>query len=249
MNFRADRARELTAAFVDADVRTASTRARGRDWRASSCLTEYDATLPAPVAFAPRRLHDTLGELLAAHGLTQLRIAETEKYAHVTFFFSGGREAPYPGRGTHPGAEPEGRDLRPAAGDELSRSHRRSWSRRSAAQRFDVDRLQHRQPGHGRPHRRPATRRSSAAEAVDAALGAIADAVRAAGGEMLITADHGNLEMMRDPATGQPHTAHTVGPVPLVYVGARGGACATAARCAMSRRRCSTCWGCRSRRR
>ena len=131
MNFRADRARQLTAGVRRAGLRRLRTRAAPRLSR-FVCLTEYDATLPAPVAFAPDDLRDTLGELLAEHGLTQLRIAETEKYAHVTFFFSGGREEPYAGRGAHPGAEPEGRDLRPAAGDELPGSSPRSWSTRSA---------------------------------------------------------------------------------------------------------------------
>jgi 2,3-bisphosphoglycerate-independent phosphoglycerate mutase len=95
MNFRADRARQLTAAFVDPafDGFTAHKPALSR----FTCLTEYDARLPAPVAFAPDDLRHTLGELLADNGMTQLRIAETEKYAHVTFFFSGGREDPYAG--------------------------------------------------------------------------------------------------------------------------------------------------------
>ncbi len=86
-----------------------------------------------------------------------------------------------------------------------------------------------------------------AAQAVDVAIGAVAAAVRIAHGALIVTADHGNLEMMRDPATGQPHTAHTVGPVPLVYMGERAGvSCAWAGPCAMSRRPCLTCWNCRS---
>src|SRR5690606_41180367 len=95
MNFRGDRARQLTAAFVSADF--AGFDARRPKLSRFTCLTEYDATLPAPVAFAPDDVVHTFGELLADNGMTQLRIAETEKYAHVTFFFSGGREAPYPG--------------------------------------------------------------------------------------------------------------------------------------------------------
>ncbi len=95
MNFRADRARQLAAAFVDPGFE--GFQARRPQLARFVCLTEYDAALPAPVAFAPDNLAHTLGELLAERGLTQLRIAETEKYAHVTFFFSGGREAPYPG--------------------------------------------------------------------------------------------------------------------------------------------------------
>ena len=95
MNFRADRARQLTAAFVAPDFN--GYEARRPKLSRFVCLTEYDAKLPAPAAFAPDDLRNTLGEVLAANGLRQLRIAETEKYAHVTFFFSGGREAPYEG--------------------------------------------------------------------------------------------------------------------------------------------------------
>jgi 2,3-bisphosphoglycerate-independent phosphoglycerate mutase len=220
MNFRADRARQLTAAFVAPDF--AGFQARRPQLSRFVCLSEYDARLPAPVAFPPDDLRQGLGELLAEHGLTQLRIAETEKYAHVTFFFSGGREETWPG---------ETRILVPsprvATYDQQPEMSCPEVTARLVAAideaRFDVIICNIANPdmvGHT-GNLQAAIR---AAEAVDVAIGQVGEAVRAAGGALLITADHGNLEMMRDPLTGQPHTAHTVGPVPFVYCGARAGA-------------------------
>ncbi len=220
MNFRADRARQLTAAFVDPAF--AGFQARRPRLARFTCLTEYDARLPAPVAFAPDDLAHTFGELLAERGLTQLRIAETEKYAHVTFFFSGGREAPYPG---------EERILVPSPKvATYDRQPEMSCPELTAklvdairARRFDAIVCNIANPDMV-GHTGDLQAAILAAQAVDVAIGAVAEAVRAVDGALLITADHGNLEMMRDPATGQPHTAHTVGPVPLVYVGARADA-------------------------
>jgi 2,3-bisphosphoglycerate-independent phosphoglycerate mutase len=217
MNFRADRARQLTAAFVDPGF--AGFHARRPALSRFVCLTEYDATLPAPTAFAPDNLSHTLGELLAANGMTQLRIAETEKYAHVTFFFSGGREDQYPGEERILVSSPKVAtyDLQPQMSlPELSAK----LIEAIASRRFDVIVCNVANPDMV-GHTGILAAAIAAAEAVDTALGAITDAVRAVGGAMLVTADHGNLEMMRDPATGQPHTAHTVGPVPLIYVGSR----------------------------
>ena len=214
MNFRADRARQLTAAFV-------SPAFDGFDARKPSlarfvCLTEYDARLPAPVAFAPDDLRQTFGELLADAGLTQLRIAETEKYAHVTFFFSGGREDVFAGeeRILIPSPKVATYDLQPEMScPELTAK----LVEAIGSGRFDAIICNIANPdmvGHsGDLHAA-----ILAAQAVDVAIGEVDAAVRKAGGALLITADHGNLEMMRDPATGQPHTAHTVGPVPLVLV-------------------------------
>ncbi|WP_231118340.1 2,3-bisphosphoglycerate-independent phosphoglycerate mutase [Lysobacter silvisoli] len=217
MNFRADRARQLSAAFVDPNFDGYEAR-RPRLSR-YVCLTEYDARLPAPVAFAPDELRNTLGELLAAQGLKQLRIAETEKYAHVTFFFSGGREEPYAGesRILVPSPKVATYDLQP----EMSCPE--VTAKLAAAIRsgeIDVAVCNIANPDMV-GHTGDLAAAVKAAEAVDVAIGAIAQAVREVGGALLITADHGNLEMMRDPATGQPHTAHTVGPVPLVYLGPR----------------------------
>jgi 2,3-bisphosphoglycerate-independent phosphoglycerate mutase len=222
MNFRADRARQLTAAFVEPGFAGFGDDVRRPALSRFVCLSEYDARLPAPVAYPPDDLRNTFGELLAAHGKTQLRIAETEKYAHVTFFFSGGREAQYAGeeRILIPSPQVATYDLKPEMScpeltDKLVAA--------IASGRFDAIVCNIANPDMV-GHTGVLEAAVRAAEAVDTAIGAIAAAVDAAGGALLITADHGNLEMMRDPDTGQPHTAHTVGPVPLIYVGDRAGA-------------------------
>src|SRR5690606_23041285 len=143
--------------------------------------------------------------------------AETEKYAHVTFFFSGGREEPYPGeeRVLVPSPKVATYDLKPEMScpevtDRLVEA--------IAARRFDLIVCNLANPDMV-GHTGDLDAAIRAVEAIDAALGRIVAALRGAGGEMLLTADHGNLEQMRDPASGQPHTAHTTGPVPLVYLG------------------------------
>jgi 2,3-bisphosphoglycerate-independent phosphoglycerate mutase len=220
MNFRADRARQITGAFVSPAFD--GFQARRPQLSRYVCLTEYDAKLPASVAFGPDDLSHTLGELLAERGLTQLRIAETEKYAHVTFFFSGGREDPFPGeeRILVPSPKVATYDLQPEMScPELTAK----LVEAIGSGRFDVIVCNIANPdmvGHSGDLQAGIL----AAQAVDVALGLIDAAVRAADGALVITADHGNLEMMRDPVTGQPHTAHTVGPVPLVYVGQRQAA-------------------------
>ena len=217
MNFRADRARQLTAAFVASDF--SGFVARRPQLSRFACLTEYDAKLPAPVAFAPDDLRHTLGELLAGNGLAQLRIAETEKYAHVTFFFSGGREEPYPGeqRILVPSPKVATYDLQPEMScPEVTAKLVEAIGNGT----FDVVVCNIANPDMV-GHTGNIAAAIQAAEAVDVAIGAIESAVRNAGGALLITADHGNLELMRDAVTGQPHTAHTVGPVPFVYVGTR----------------------------
>jgi 2,3-bisphosphoglycerate-independent phosphoglycerate mutase len=220
MNFRADRARELSEAFVQPDF-TGFERARPLALTLGRfvCLSEYDARLPAPVAFAGDDLHNTLADVVADAGLSQLRIAETEKYAHVTFFFSGGRETPVAGedRVLVPSPKVATYDLQPEMScpevtEKLVADIR--------AQRHDLVVCNIANPDMvGHTGSLPAA--IAAAEAVDIALGALRSALSEVGGEMIVTADHGNLEMMRDPSTGQAHTAHTVGPVPLVYYGAR----------------------------
>jgi 2,3-bisphosphoglycerate-independent phosphoglycerate mutase len=220
MNFRADRARQLSAAFVSPDFDGfGDGGVRRPKLSRFVCLTEYDAKLPAAVAFAPDDLRDTLGELAATHGLKQLRIAETEKYAHVTFFFSGGREDAFEGeeRILVPSPKVATYDLQPEMScPELTAR----LVDAIGSGRFDLIVCNIANPdmvGHSGDLQAAI----QAAQAVDLALGAVEAAVRAAGGALVVTADHGNLEMMRDPVTGQPHTAHTVGPVPLVYVGDR----------------------------
>lgn len=216
MNFRSDRARELSHAFVDPDF---SGFERPRPIRLSAfvTLTEYEQGLAATaIAFPPQSMHNTLGEYLAALGLSQLRIAETEKYAHVTFFFSGGQEAPFAGeeRILIPSPKVATYDLKPEMScpeltDRLVEA--------IGSGRFDFIVCNIANPDMV-GHTGIEAAAIKAVEAVDVALGRLVAAIRAAGGEMLISADHGNLEQMLD-ANGVPHTQHTVGPVPLVYVG------------------------------
>ena len=216
MNFRADRARQLTSVFVSPQF---SGFAKPRPIALSRfvCLTEYDASLPAPVAYGPEDLRNTLGEVLAANRLTQLRIAETEKYAHVTFFMSGGREAQVDGedRVLIPSPKVATYDLQPEMNLPQLTARLTDDIR---AKRHDVIICNVANPDMV-GHSGILSAAIKAAEAVDDALGAIRGALREVGGEMIVTADHGNVEMMRDPETGEPHTSHTVGPVPLVYVG------------------------------
>ncbi|HVV97556.1 MAG TPA: 2,3-bisphosphoglycerate-independent phosphoglycerate mutase, partial [Rhodanobacteraceae bacterium] len=216
MNFRADRARELSHAFVDADF-DGFRRARRIELSAFVSLTDYEKGLAvSAIAYAAQSMRNSLGEYLSSLGLTQLRIAETEKYAHVTFFFSGGREAPFDReeRILVPSPHVATYDLKPEMScpevtDKLVEA--------IASQRFDfiVCNLANADMV---GHTGIESAAIKAAEAIDAALGRIEKAIRASGGEMLISADHGNLEEMLD-ANGVPHTQHTVGPVPLVYVG------------------------------
>jgi len=216
MNFRSDRARELSHAFVDTDF-SGFTRTRAINLSAFVTLTEYEKGLTASaIAFAPQSMHNSIGEYLSGLGLTQLRIAETEKYAHVTFFFSGGREAPFPGeqRVLVPSPKVATYDLQPEMScpeltDRLVEA--------IAAKQFDFIVCNIANPdmvGHSGIE----SAAIKAAEAVDVALGRISAAIVDAGGEMLISADHGNLEQMLDD-NGVAHTQHTVGPVPLVYIG------------------------------
>ncbi|WP_146907272.1 2,3-bisphosphoglycerate-independent phosphoglycerate mutase [Arenimonas daejeonensis] len=218
MNFRADRARQLASVFVSPGF---SDFAKPRPIALSRfvCLTEYDAKLPAPVAFAPEDLRNTLGDVLAAHDLSQLRIAETEKYAHVTFFMSGGREALVDGeeRALIPSPKVATYDLQPEMNLPLLTARLTDDIR---ARKHDVIICNVANPDMV-GHSGILAAAVKAAEAVDDALGAIRIALESVGGEMIVTADHGNLEMMRDPDTGQAHTSHTVGPVPFVYFGRR----------------------------
>jgi len=216
MNFRADRARQLTACFVQPDFAGFE---RGSVPRLSKfvCLTEYAADLQAAVAYPPTTLTDTLPEVIAAHGLRQLRIAETEKYAHVTFFFSGGVETAQPGeeRILIPSPQVATYDLQPQMScPELTAKLVAAIRSRA----FDLIVCNIANPDMV-GHTGVLSAAIKAAEAVDVAIGEVRAALDDVGGEMLLTADHGNLEQMLDPDTGQPHTAHTTGPVPLVYLG------------------------------
>ena len=216
-NFRADRVREMLTALLDPAF---SGFERGRVVRFAAALgiTEYSTELNRFVQtiFPPENLADTFGEVVSRAGLTQLRIAETEKYAHVTFFFNGGREAEFPGesRILVPSPKVATYDLKP----EMSAPEMTDQLVAAiAAGRFDVIIVNYANTDMV-GHSGDIGAAVKAVEAVDRCLGRLADAVTRAGGTLLITADHGNAEMMRDPETGQPHTAHTLNPVPLLLV-------------------------------
>jgi 2,3-bisphosphoglycerate-independent phosphoglycerate mutase len=218
MNFRADRARELTRVFVEEDFKEFE-RARQPKLAGFVMLTQYAASIPAPSAFAAGSLDNVLGDYLAKNGKTQLRIAETEKYAHVTFFFSGGREEPFPGeeRILIPSPKVATYDLQP----EMSAPE--VTDRIVDAidnQRYDVIVVNYAN-GDMVGHSGVFDAAVKAVECLDLCVGRIVDALEKVGGEALITADHGNVEQMSDETTGQAHTAHTTEPVPFIYVGKR----------------------------
>ena len=214
VNFRPDRARELTRALTSPAF---DGFARPRVPQVSFvCLTRYDESLPLPVAFPPEDVFDTLGDLYAAAGLKQLRIAETEKYAHVTYFFSGGREAVLAGeeRCLVPSPKVATYDLEPdmSAVPVTDQAVARLGA-------FDLVVLNYANADMvGHTGVLPAT--IHAIETLDRCLARLWDAVRARDGILAVTADHGNAEQMTDPVTGQPHTAHTTNPVPFVLLGA-----------------------------
>ncbi len=215
MNYRADRARELSAAFTVADFDGfANTPPR---LAAFVTLTAYADTLPAEVAYPPETLHNTLGEYLASLNKTQLRIAETEKYAHVTFFFSGGREAPFDGeeRTLVPSPDVATYDLKPEmSAVELTDKLVAAIN----SGKFDAVICNYAN-GDMVGHSGVFAAAVKACETIDACLGRIASAIDSTGGQCLITADHGNVEQMHNPETSQAHTAHTCEPVPLIYLG------------------------------
>lgn len=216
MNFRADRAREITQAFIEPDFsgfKREVTPALGE----FVCLTEYDVRFNTPVAFTPESLNNILGEIVSQAGLHQLRIAETEKYAHVTFFFNGGVEQPFPNedRILVPSPKVATYDLQPEmSAYELTAKLVDAIK----SDRYDLIICNFANPDMvGHSGNLAAT--IKAIETIDTCLGKIRKAIKETGGEMIITADHGNAEMMFDPSTQQPHTAHTNHLVPFVYAG------------------------------
>lgn len=218
-NFRPDRAREITRALIDPAF-TGFPRAKGPLQVNYVCMTQYDATMPGvQVAFTPQSLANTFGEVLSQKGLTQLRIAETEKYAHVTFFFNGGVEATYPGedRALIPSPQVATYDMKP----EMSAFEvAQECKARIESGAYDVIVLNFANcdmVGHTGVF----DAAKAAVEAVDTCLGTVLSALKAAGGSALITADHGNADKMYEP-DGSPFTAHTTFPVPLIAVGTGG---------------------------
>ena len=219
MNFRSDRARQLTRAFIEDDFADFH-RCAAPVLSEFVTLTEYNKNFEkfgALVAYRPTKLRNTLGEYIAKQGLKQLRIAETEKYAHVTFFFNGGVEAPNENEVRVLINSPQVKtyDLQPEMSlPELT--EKLTTAIRSGE--FDVFICNIANPDMvGHTGNMEAC--IKAVEAVDAALGEIVRTMEEVGGEMLVTADHGNIEMLIDPETGKPLTSHTTLPVPLIYVG------------------------------
>lgn len=216
MNFRADRAREITQSLIDPDFH-GFVRKKWPHLGDFVCLAEYDARFAAPIAFKTQPLTHLLAECISHAGLRQLRIAETEKYAHVTFFFNGGVEPPYLGeeRILIPSPKVATYDLKPEmSAPELT--DRLVDEIRSG--QFDVIICNFANPDMV-GHTGNFDAAVKAIETIDECLGKIVKALKEVGGEALITADHGNAECMFDSETNQPHTAHTSDPVPLIYVG------------------------------
>ncbi len=223
MNYRADRARQLTEAFIEREF-DEFPREHFPETSAFVTLTSYSDDFDVPVAFPPERLRNVFGEYIAKRGLRQLRIAETEKYAHVTFFFNGGEERVFEGedRILVPSPHVATYDEKPEMSayqvtDRLVESIHSGKYDAIICNFANADMV-------GHTGSFEATQK--AIEVIDRCIGRIVAAVQAVDGELLITADHGNAEQMRSAATkmkrGQPHTAHTTNHVPLLYVGRQG---------------------------
>jgi 2,3-bisphosphoglycerate-independent phosphoglycerate mutase len=218
-NFRADRARQILSALTDPQF-SGFPRQRVIAFAARAGMVEYSSDLSAcmDILFQPVPVENSLGQVVADAGRRQLRIAETEKYAHVTFFLNGGEEEPFPGeeRILVPSPKVATYDLQPemSAGEVTDR-----LVEAIAGQSFDLIIVNYANPdmvGHTGKLEAALT----AVQTIDECLGRLTAAVKAAGGALLVTADHGNIEMMADHETGGPHTAHTVGKVPLLLVNA-----------------------------
>jgi 2,3-bisphosphoglycerate-independent phosphoglycerate mutase len=219
-NFRADRVREILGAMLDPNF-SGFERKRVVRFAAAVGMTQYSDELDKlmETIFPPQTLANILGEVVAHAGRTQLRMAETEKYPHVTYFLNGGREEPYSGedRIMVPSPKVATYDLQPEmSAPELTDKAVAAIN----SGKYDLIVLNFANPDMvGHTGSLPAA--IKAVETVDASLGRIAEAIEKSGGALLVTADHGNCEMMRDPQTGGPHTAHTTNPVPLLLIGGR----------------------------
>ncbi|WP_197411260.1 2,3-bisphosphoglycerate-independent phosphoglycerate mutase [Colwellia sp. TT2012] len=216
MNFRADRARQFSRCFTEKNFegfQRKCTPAIG----SFVMLTRYSVDIDAPSAYAPATLANVMGEWLAKHDKTQLRISETEKFAHVTFFFSGGKEDTFAGeeRILIPSPDVATYDLQPEMNSTLL-TDKLVGAIESGQYDFIVVNYPN---GDMVGHTGNFDAAVKACEAVDTCVGRVVAALQKIGGECLITADHGNAEQMEDPISGQAHTAHTCEPVPLIYVG------------------------------
>jgi 2,3-bisphosphoglycerate-independent phosphoglycerate mutase len=217
-NFRPDRARQLTRTFVDPDFKEFETKKMNLYF---VTMTDYDSTLPnVNIAFKPEKLKNTFGEYVSSKGLTQLRIAETEKYAHVTFFFNGGREQPYKGEDRILVSSPkvETYDMKPEmSAYEVTENVVNAINE----EKYDTIILNFANTDMV-GHTGNIEAAEKAVETVDECVGKIIDALSKHRGKALITADHGNCEQMIDYKTGEPLTSHTTNPVPLILYGIDG---------------------------
>ena len=213
-NFRPDRAREITRTLVDPDFNEFETKKMNLDY---VCFTQYDETMPnVKIAFKKEPLVNTFGEVVSKNGLKQLRIAETEKYAHVTFFFNGGEEKQYPGedRILVPSPKVATYDLQPEMSAPIVTE---KVVEAINEDKYNAIILNFANPDMvGHTGSLPAA--IKAVETIDECVQKVVDAMLAHNGTILITADHGNCEQMIDYKTGEPHTAHTTNPVPLILV-------------------------------
>ncbi|MBW6505881.1 MAG: 2,3-bisphosphoglycerate-independent phosphoglycerate mutase, partial [Rhodobacteraceae bacterium] len=221
LNFRADRAREILQALGEPGFAAFEAGTRPK-WAAMLGMVDYSKTHDAymSVAYPKQTIKNTLGEWVAAHGLRQYRLAETEKYPHVTFFLNGGREAPEPGEDRFMPASPKVAtyDLQP----EMSAPEVTDRFVAAIEVGYDLIVVNFANPDMvGHTGSLPAA--IAACEEIDRDLGRVLAALKAAGGAMLLTADHGNCELMIDPETGGPHTAHTTNPVPVALIGGPEG--------------------------
>ena len=213
-NFRPDRAREITRAIIDEDFPYFERPASARPVH-FACMAQYDATIAAPVAYPPESIDDTLGQVLAQRGLRQLRIAETEKYAHVTFFFNGGVEEPNQNeeRILIPSPKVATYDLQPEmSAEEVTQALLAELDK----DKFDVVILNFANPDMV-GHTGVLEAAIKAMEKVDNCVGRVVERVLALDGSVCICADHGNLEKMAEP-DGEPNTAHTTNPVPFLLI-------------------------------
>ena len=222
LNFRADRAREILAAAAQPDFDAFDVSGRP-DWAARLGMVSYSDDHDGWFAtvFPKREIVNTLGAWVAAHGRRQFRLAETEKYPHVTFFLNGGRETPEPGEDRHmpPSPRVATYDLAP----EMSAAEVTAAFVSAIQDGYDLIVTNYANPDMV-GHTGDLAAAMCACEAVDAGLAAVTEALAQVGGAMIVTADHGNCETMVDPETGGPHTSHTLNPVPVVLVGGPEGA-------------------------
>ena len=217
-NFRPDRAREITRTLVDKDFNEFETKKMNLFF---VCFTQYDETMPnVKIAFKPETLVNTFGEYISKKGLKQLRIAETEKYAHVTFFFNGGEEKEYEGedRILVPSPKVETYDLKPEM-SALEVTDKVVEAINSG--KYDSIILNYANPDMV-GHTGSLEAAVKAVETIDGCVGKVVEAIEKQNGILIITADHGNAEQMIDYKTGEPQTAHTTNPVPLILVGLEG---------------------------